>query len=154
MVENRPFLTLITHIVLILGIVVVTFPLWIAFVASTHDVETLLTGVTPLWPGSSFFENYGQALGSGVQQAGSPPLWLMMGNSLIMALSIAIGKIAISLISAFAIVYFRFPFRMTAFWMIFLTLMLPVEVRILPAVLPLTAELMEISPYLRALGAP
>ena len=132
MVENRPILTFVTHLVLILGILVVSFPLWVAFVASTHDVSTLLTGVTPLWPGDQFLENYGQALSAGVQQAGSPPLWLMMGNSLVMALAIAIGKIAISIVSAFAIVYFRFPFRMTCFWIIFLTLMLPVEVRILP----------------------
>ena len=56
----------------------------------------------------------------------------MLLNSLAMAISISIGKIAISLLSAFAIVYFRFPFKMFFFWMIFITLMLPVEVRILP----------------------
>jgi sn-glycerol 3-phosphate transport system permease protein len=56
----------------------------------------------------------------------------MLFNSFVMASVIAIGKIAISIISAFAVVYFRFPFRMAAFWFIFITLMLPVEVRIYP----------------------
>ena len=132
MVERRPVLTLIAHLVLILGVALVVAPIWIAFVASTHDAQRLLSGTTPLWPGPHFLENYTAVLGSGMQQAGTPPLWLMLANSLVMALGIAIGKIAISLTSAFAIVYFRFPFRMLAFWLIFVTLMLPVEVRILP----------------------
>src|SRR5690606_13468285 len=86
----------------------------------------------PLWPGDQLYENYRTVLGSGVQAAGSEPVATMMFNSLLMALGIALGKIAISIISAFAIVYFRFPFRMVCFWTIFLTLMLPVEVRIVP----------------------
>ncbi len=81
-----------------------------------------------LIPGPYLVENYTQALFSGV----NVPVGQMMFNSLVMALGIAIGKIAISLLSAFAIVYFRFPGRMTFFWMIFITLMLPVEVRIVP----------------------
>ena len=132
MIENRPIVTAITHIVLFLGVLVVAFPIWLAFVASTYPPEDLVSGVVPLWPGGLFLENYGTILTGGVEAAGSPPVLLMMINSLVMALAIAIGKIAISLISAFAIVYFSFPFRATAFWIIFLTLMLPVEVRILP----------------------
>ena len=77
-------------------------------------------------------ENYAHMLGVGISTSGAPPLGLMLINSLIMALVIAVGKIAISILSAFAIVYFRFPFRMLAFWIIFITLMLPVEVRIMP----------------------
>ena len=132
MIENRPIFTAITHIVLFLGVLVVAFPIWLAFVASTYPVEGLVSGVLPLWPGDQFWENYGSALTGGVEAAGSPPVLLMMANSMVMALAIATGKIAISIISAFAIVYFNFPFRVTAFWIIFITLMLPVEVRILP----------------------
>lgn len=132
MIENRPVFTAVTHIVLFLGVLVVAFPIWLAFVASTYPVEGLVSGVLPLWPGDQFWENYGSALTGGVEAAGSPPVLLMMANSMVMALAIATGKIAISIISAFAIVYFNFPFRVTAFWIIFVTLMLPVEVRILP----------------------
>ncbi|HIC82020.1 MAG TPA: sn-glycerol-3-phosphate ABC transporter permease UgpE [Kiloniellaceae bacterium] len=132
MIENRPIFTAITHIVLFLGVLVVAFPIWLAFVASTYPVEGLVSGVLPLWPGDQFWENYSSALTGGVEAAGSPPVLLMMVNSMVMALAIATGKIAISIISAFAIVYFNFPFRVTAFWIIFITLMLPVEVRILP----------------------
>ncbi|MEQ9606917.1 MAG: sn-glycerol-3-phosphate ABC transporter permease UgpE [Kiloniellaceae bacterium] len=132
MIENRPIITLLTHVFLMLGVAVVAFPIWLAFVASTYPVEGLVSGVLPLWPGDRFLENYGSALTGGVAAAGSPPVLLMMVNSLIMALAIAVGKIAISIISAYAIVYFSFPFRATAFWIIFMTLMLPVEVRILP----------------------
>ncbi|WP_193366637.1 sn-glycerol-3-phosphate ABC transporter permease UgpE [Pelagibius marinus] len=132
MIENRPIVTLVTHIVLLLGVAAVAFPIWLAFVASTYPVDGLVSGVLPLWPGDQFWINYGSALTGGVEAAGSPPVLLMMMNSLVMALAIAVGKIAISIISAYAIVYFSFPFRATAFWIIFMTLMLPVEVRILP----------------------
>ena len=132
MVERRPLLTFVTHLVLAGGVALVAFPIWLAFVASTYPAESLLSDVLPLWPGDRLVENYTAIFASGVEAAGSPPVGLMMFNSLIMALAIATGKIAISIISAFAIVYFRFPLRMTCFWVIFLTLMLPVEVRILP----------------------
>ncbi|RUR41253.1 sn-glycerol-3-phosphate ABC transporter permease UgpE [Vreelandella populi] len=132
MVENRPFLNILTHLVLIAGVLVVAFPVYVAFIASTHEPSAFVRGVLPLLPGDNMFESYGQMLSSGWKVGGTPPVWLMLGNSLIMALTIAIGKIAISILSAFAIVYFRFPFRMLAFWIIFITLMLPVEVRIIP----------------------
>ncbi|MEX0759935.1 MAG: sn-glycerol-3-phosphate ABC transporter permease UgpE [Tistlia sp.] len=132
MVENRPWMAWLTHFVLLGGVLLVAFPLWVAFVASTQPGQNLLGGVMPLWPGDRLFENYATVLGSGLKATGGAPVGLMMWNSLVMALSIAVGKIAISIISAYAIVYFRFPFRMLCFWIVFVTLMLPVEVRILP----------------------
>jgi sn-glycerol 3-phosphate transport system permease protein len=131
MVERRPVLDFITHLVLIVGIAVVAFPVYLTFVASTLTAEQVLDAPMTLIPGSHLIENYRTVLFQGVGEAASP-VSTMMKNSLIMALGIALGKIAISVISAFAIVYFRFPLRKTFFWMIFITLMLPVEVRILP----------------------
>ena len=131
MIENRPLLVYVTHGVLILGLIVISFPIYIAFVASTHAVEDLIATVQP-WFGGELIENYLTVLRSGKQTAGGVPVSTMMYNSLVMALGITVGKIAISIISAYAIVYFRFPLRMFFFWIIFLTLMLPVEVRILP----------------------
>ncbi len=133
MIENRPILDFITHLVLILGIIVIAFPIWVMFVGATHDGVRLLQVPLPLLPGDQFIANLKETLlGSGLEGTSTAPVWLMLLNSLAMALSISIGKIAISLLSAFAIVYFRFPFKMFFFWMIFITLMLPVEVRILP----------------------
>jgi len=131
MVERRPLLNVLQHAVLILGAALFVFPIYLAFVASTHTAQEVNSGI-PLLPGAEMLSNYAQVLGEGISTAGAPPLWLMLMNSTVMALSITIGKIAISLLSAFAIVYFRFPFRLLAFWTIFITLMLPVEVRILP----------------------
>ncbi len=131
MVENRPALNVFTHFSLVSGIVLVAFPIYIAFVASTHKAADVLTSVQP-WFGTTLIENYTQVLGSGNADALGIPVSRMMWNSLIMSLGIVIGKISVSLLSAFAIVYFRFPFRTLFFWLIFVTLMLPVEVRILP----------------------
>ena len=133
MVEHRPMLTVITHIVLISGVIMIALPIWITFVAASHDEVRMTQAPIPMMPGSHFWENFRRTLfGSGLSGNEITPVWWMLLNSLVMALSIATGKIAISLLSAFAIVYFKFPFRMGFFWMIFLTLMLPVEVRILP----------------------
>jgi sn-glycerol 3-phosphate transport system permease protein len=133
MVENRPFLTFLSHVVLIFGLAIIVFPIWLAFVASTHDAATVSSPPMPLLPGSHLWENYSTVLFSGTGQGTlSVPLIRALINSTISALGISIGKIMISIIAAFAIVYFRFPFRKTFFWMIFITLMLPVEVRILP----------------------
>lgn len=131
MVENRPFLNILAHLVLILGVIVVGFPVWIALVASTHGPNDFYSSV-PMWFGSEGVATYRHVLGEGISTSGAPPLGGMMWNSLIMALGITIGKIMISITSAFAIVYFRFPLRQAAFWCIFITLMLPVEVRIVP----------------------
>jgi sn-glycerol 3-phosphate transport system permease protein len=132
MVENRRWLTVLAHAILILGVAVVIFPIYVAFIASTRGPTEFLTGVIPLTPGDRMLENYAIMLGVGLSESGTPPLGRMLWNSLVMALAIAGGKIAISILSAFAIVYFRFPFRVFFFWLIFITLMLPVEVRILP----------------------
>ncbi|WIM11545.1 sn-glycerol-3-phosphate ABC transporter permease UgpE [Enhydrobacter sp.] len=133
MVENRPWLTFVRHLIVIVGAVIIAFPVWMTFVASTHDQVTMLQSPVPLLPGTHLIENYRDVLLEGYKsRPGTVPLYVTLTNSLIMALGVAIGKILISIISAFAIVYFRFPLRMTFFWMIFVTLMLPVEVRIVP----------------------
>lgn len=132
MVENRPFATFLAHAILVLGVLVVAFPIWVAFTASTLTLPEVMQAPMPLLPGDRLLANYAAALGSGTRQLSGTPVWLLLLNSLVMATGVAVGKIAISLLSAFAIVYFRFPGRMLAFWTIFVTLMLPVEVRILP----------------------
>ena len=133
MVENRPFVTFLSHLTVIVGLVIIAFPVWMTFVASTHDQETMLRPPVPIWPGKYMFENYWTVLTEGYRnRPGTVPLYITLTNSMIMALGVAIGKILISIIAAFAIVYFRFPLRMFFFWAIFVTLMLPVEVRIVP----------------------
>jgi sn-glycerol 3-phosphate transport system permease protein len=132
MVENRPWLSFLAHLVLIFGVAIVVFPVYVAFVASTQGSGQFLSGIIPMVPGRHLLDNYRAMLAIGMTQSGAPPLGPMLFNSLVMALTIAIGKIAISILSAFAIVYFRFPFRVFFFWLIFVTLMLPVEVRIIP----------------------
>jgi sn-glycerol 3-phosphate transport system permease protein len=132
MVERRPLLTILTHLGLVLGIVVIAFPLYVTFVASTLTLDQVLEVPMRLLPGDQFWANYGQVLRSGSTRGSAAPVGQMMFNSLVMALVIAFGKIAISIISSFAIVYFRFPLRNFFFWTIFVTLMLPVEVRIIP----------------------
>jgi len=132
MVENRPWLTVFSHTVLILGIIVVAFPLYVTFVASTLTLDQILAVPMPLIPGDQMWNNYSQVLTAGSTRGSGAAVSTMLVNSLIMALGIAIGKIAISIIASFAIVYFRFPMRNFFFWMIFVTLMLPVEVRIIP----------------------
>ena len=133
MVERRPFLTFLSHAVLILGVLVVAFPLYLTFVASTQTAQAIVQTPMPLLPGGHLIENYTAAWnGTGGGSGSKAPVGQMMMVSLVSALIISLGKIAISLLSAFAIVYFRFPFRMFFFWAIFITLMLPVEVRIGP----------------------
>ncbi len=132
MVENRPFLTFLSHAVLLLGVLIVAFPLYVTFVASTHALQDIMQVPMPLLPGDQLVQNYSQVLSAGTTTGSRAAVGSMLINSTVMALAIPIGKIAISIISAFAIVYFRFPVRMFFFWMIFVTLMLPVEVRIIP----------------------
>ncbi len=128
MVTRRGKSLWLTHVLMILGVLIVFFPIWLAFVASTVTQADIVSPPMPLIPGEHFLDNYKKALFSGI----NVPVSTMLINSLIMAIGIALGKIAISLISAFAIVYFKFPGRTFFFWLIFLTLMLPVEVRIVP----------------------
>ncbi|HUG58798.1 MAG TPA: sn-glycerol-3-phosphate ABC transporter permease UgpE [Candidimonas sp.] len=130
MIERRPYLDILSHIILILGVAIIAFPLYVTVIASTQTAQEVAQAPMSLLPGSHFLENYTTVLfGTG---GNTPPVARMMWVSTVMALVIAIGKIAISMLSAFAVVYFRFRFRMFFFWMIFVTLMLPVEVRIAP----------------------
>ncbi len=133
MVERRPLLDWLAHAILIVGVLVVALPVYITFVASTHTAQEIVQRPMPMLPGAHLIENYAAALQGGTTGAGSKAsVGRMMFVSLVSALIITFGKIAISLLSAFAIVYFRFRFRMFFFWAIFVTLMLPVEVRIGP----------------------
>jgi sn-glycerol 3-phosphate transport system permease protein len=135
MIERRPGLDLLSHVILLIGVLIVAFPLYLTFVASTQTAEQISRSIPmSMMPGNNFWESYRLALFGGETSLGSkvPAVWPMMQTSLISALAISIGKITISLLSAFALVYFRFPFRNLFFWMIFITLMLPVEVRISP----------------------
>lgn len=132
MVDNNRWGNFFAHAILIFGVALVVFPVYVAVIASTHDAGTFLRGVMPLLPGPNAWENYRTVIMEGRSRAGTPPIGGMLWNSMVMAVCIAVGKIVISLLSAFAIVYFRFPFRIFFFWLIFVTLMLPVEVRIVP----------------------
>jgi sn-glycerol 3-phosphate transport system permease protein len=132
MVEDRRLGDAIAYVVLTLGVLICAFPVWLTFVASTWDNATIINGQLPLYPGPHFLENYYRILFVGTASSTREPVASMMFNSFVMAMTIALGKIFISVLSAYAIVYYRFPFRMAAFWIIFVTLMLPVEVRIFP----------------------
>ena len=139
-------LSWLPHLILVLGLALVGFPIYVTFVGSTMTTPEILSGHMSLIPGGHFVENYLDALTQGMPQLSGVPVSRLMLNSLIMALSIALGKILISFLSAYAIVFFRFPGRMACFWMIFLTLMLPVEVRIVPT-FQVTANLGLIDTY-------
>ena len=132
MVEDRRLGDAIAYVILTIGVLIVAFPVWLTFVASTWDAATVINGQMPLYPGPYFLENYKRILFVGTSSTTREPVIGMMVNSFIMAITIALGKIFISVLSAYAVVYYRFPFRMAAFWIIFITLMLPVEVRIFP----------------------
>ncbi len=123
MVERTRVLDTITHVLVIASIALMVFPVYVALVASTHDVKTVNHLPMPLIPGGEFADNVALAWQGG-------DLGRQLFNTMVQASGIAVGKIAISLLSAFAIVFFRFPFRMLAFWLIFVSLMLPIEVRI------------------------
>jgi sn-glycerol 3-phosphate transport system permease protein len=135
MIERRPAATLLSHLTVVLGVLIVAFPVLVALVGATQTAEQIAQGnPMSMVPGDQLGTSLHQALFGGKTIYGNtlPPVAPMLWVSLVSALVIAVGKIAISLLSAFAIVYFRFPLRGFIFWMIFITLMLPVEVRILP----------------------
>ena len=131
MIEQRKSARAFPHIVLWIAIIIIIFPLYFVFVASTRTSAEILAAPMPLTPGPHFIENYRRALSEGAQNLGASAL-TMMKNSFIMAMGISVGKILVSLLAAFAIVFFNFPGRKFCFWAIFITLMLPVEVRIMP----------------------
>ncbi|MBZ9539803.1 MULTISPECIES: sn-glycerol-3-phosphate ABC transporter permease UgpE [Modicisalibacter] len=128
---QRPGLDLASHLLLAVGCGLFFLPVWLAFTASTHSMSDLYANVAPLWVGDAGLSNYARLIHDPVSGLGTDVLRLL-ANSMVMALGIAVGKIAISLLAAYAIVFFRFPLRRLCFWLIFITLMLPVEVRILP----------------------
>jgi sn-glycerol 3-phosphate transport system permease protein len=132
MIENRPLARLMAHLMLVIGIIIVAFPIYYTFVASTRTSVEIIRAPMSLLPGDQFIENYAGAMSGGLERVVGVSLERLLFNTFVVAMAIAIGKIIISFLSAFAIVFFRFPFRMGFFWMIFITLMLPVEVRILP----------------------
>jgi sn-glycerol 3-phosphate transport system permease protein len=132
MVERRRFGNLLAYLVLSIGVFIVAFPVYLCFVGSTHPQTLVSNGEMPLTPGPLFFSTYYKTLFIGTSGTTREPVSQMLFNSFVMASIIAVGKIAISIISSYAVVYFKFPFRMAAFWLIFMTLMLPVEVRIYP----------------------
>ncbi|ETR77691.1 glycerol-3-phosphate transporter membrane protein [Afipia sp. P52-10] len=132
MVERRPFSDFIAYLILTIGVLIVAFPVYLAFIASSHDAATVANGNMPLLPGGHLSENYYRIVVQGAARQIREPVASMLFNSFVSAMGIALGKIVISILSAYAVVYFRFPFRKTAFWIIFVTLMLPVEVRIYP----------------------
>jgi sn-glycerol 3-phosphate transport system permease protein len=132
MIERQKFGNLIPHVVLCIGVLIVAFPVYLAFVATTQDTATIANGQMSLLPGDHLLETFYRTLFVGSSGTTREPVFVMLFNSFVMAMLIAVGKIAISIISAYAVVYFRFRFRTTIFWLIFITLMLPVEVRIYP----------------------
>jgi sn-glycerol 3-phosphate transport system permease protein len=131
-IERRPALRFLAHAVMIIGVLLVAFPVYLAFVASTHSAQEIMQAPMPIWPGSHFLESYQTALLGTGNASSSAPVARMIWVSFVITFIITFGKISISLLSAFAIVYFRFPLRTLCFWAIFITLMLPVEVRIGP----------------------
>ncbi|PKL08737.1 MAG: sn-glycerol-3-phosphate ABC transporter permease UgpE [Spirochaetae bacterium HGW-Spirochaetae-7] len=131
MTEHNTVQRVLPHVFLILAMAILLFPIWLVFVASTHTNADILSAPMPLTPGPHLLENYSRAIVEGNENLGTSAL-MMLKNSLIMALGISIGKIVISLLAAFAIVFFNFKLRKFCFWAIFITLMLPVEVRIMP----------------------
>ncbi len=133
MIENRRGLTLLCHLMLVLGIGVILLPLYVAFVAATLDDRAVFATPMSLIPGRHLLDNLSLIWTQGVGNS-TTPFWRLLLNSFLMALGITLGKLSVSILSAFAIVWFRFPLRTLAFWLIFITLMLPVEVRIFPTV--------------------
>ena len=132
MVERSRTLSLLAHAVMIVGVLIILFPVYLAFVASTHTPADVMQAPMPLLPGSHFWESYSAALSGSGHTSTHASVARMIWISFATACIITVGKIAISLLSAFAVVYFRFPLRGVFFWLIFITLMLPVEVRIGP----------------------
>jgi sn-glycerol 3-phosphate transport system permease protein len=132
MVGSKPWSRVVAHIVLVLGVIIVAFPIYYVVIASTHSLQTILRPPLPLLPGPEAVSNYREAIEGGIGRIGGVSVGRLLLNTTIVALGIAFGKIVISMASAYAIVFFRFPFRMACFWLIFITLMLPVEVRIMP----------------------
>ena len=125
MIERTPILNVVTHAILIFGLVLILVPIWLAFVGATLTLQEVNSAPIELWPGDQLFINLREA-------------WALSDfgqkfvNTLIVATGVVVGKITLACITAFALVFFNFRGRMLIFWMIFITLMLPLEVRIVP----------------------
>ena len=122
-----------THVILIIGVIFMSLPVWVAFATSTHAPETIIRNGLQFWPGGHFFETYNEVLfvEGGVMK--KVTALAMLKNSLILGVGFAIGKVIISMLAAYAIVFFRFRLALPLFWIIFMTLLLPLEVRIIPS---------------------
>jgi len=125
MVERTPILDTLTYAFLLIGICIVGFPIFYTFVAASLPLSEVSKVPMPLVPGDQFWVNMKAAWAQG-------NLGRQLLNSFVMASGITIGKIVVSMLGAFSIVYFDYRFRKVAFAAVFCTLMLPVEVRILP----------------------
>jgi len=111
------------HATLILSILLIGFPLYYGFVLSTQTMQEVIQTPQKLFPSAHFWENYAKVWNR-------THMGQLLFNSTIVALVVSLGKILISVLSAFAIVFFNFRGKQIAFWLIFVTLMLPVPVRI------------------------
>ena len=123
---------LLRHVLLCFFVGLLFLPLYLAVVAASHDGSAMLQAPLPIWPGGALFSNMKTVLFDGMAATGGEPVVRMLMNSLFMATLIAFGKVMLALLSAFALVYFSFPWKKWCFALIFSTLMLPVEVRIVP----------------------
>jgi len=121
------------HAILIIGALFLLTPLWLIFMSSTHEVETIVKEGLQWLPGDRFVEVYTNTLTHSSGFTNTVTAGNMLKNSLIMGLGFALGKIIISMMAAYALVYFRFPMATFLFWLIFVTLLLPLEVRIVPS---------------------
>ena len=125
MIERTPILNIVTHVILIFGLILILVPIWLAFVGATLTLQEVNSAPIELWPGDQLFVNLREAWT--ISDFGQKFI-----NTLIVATGVVLGKITLACITAFALVFFNFRGRMLIFWMIFITLMLPLEVRIVP----------------------
>ena len=131
--KNINWRILSNHIILLLGVLFMSLPVWVAFSSSTHTAETILREGLQFWPGPTFIETYREAMFEAGGVMKSVLGITMLKNSLILGIGFAVGKVIISMLAAYAIVYLRFRLATPLFWIIFLTLLLPLEVRIIPS---------------------
>lgn len=129
---NKKILGMLPHFILIIAVVLVVFPIYFGFIASTQSLQSIMQGKSGLFLGEDFIKNYLEIISPEKKIFPGASIWHLLLNSLFVTLLITFGKTIISILSAYAIVYFKFPLQKSAFAMIFLTLMLPIEVRIVP----------------------
>lgn len=124
--------TLLRHLILVVGSLLMMVPLLIAFLTSTHQAVDIHSGGLQYSLGTAFGDNYRAVLLDRSGFTKSINGMTMLGNSLLLGLGFAVGKIVVSMAAAYALVYFRIRGAGVVFWLIFTTLLLPLEVRILP----------------------